>query len=323
MKEITCVIPTLSYHKEMLERAVDGRAAINYIDSKIIELRDIKNSEIMLGNIPLNVVNSCTSLKWLQLSTAGSDTYAAPGILPKGCTLTNASGAFGLAIAEHMIGTLLEIYKKLHYYRDNQNNSLWQDEGSVETIEGKTVLVVGLGDIGSTFARKMKALGAHIIGIRRTAQKCPEYVDELYMPEMLDKLLPQADIVALSIPQTPQTDKLFSRERIALMKERSVLINVGRGSAVDTEALCDALESGKLLGASLDVTDPEPLPAEHRIWKIRNAVVTPHISGFFHLRETHDRIISIAAQNITRYFEGKPLINTVDMNTGYRRSDGN
>lgn len=323
MTKITCVIPTEPEHRIKLEEAINKRGKIEYIDKDDIKPDDIADSEIILGNVPTQWLKQCKKLKWLQLGTAGSDTYAVPGVLPENCFLTNSSGAYGLAISEHMIGTLLEIYKKLHLYRDNQNNCMWKDEGTVETIEGKKVLIVGLGDIGSSFAVKMKALGAYIIGIRRTKQIIPPYIDELYTPEELDKLLPRADIVALCLPQTSQTEKLFSRERIFRMKERSVLINVGRGSAVDTDALCDALESGKLLGASVDVVDPEPLPAEHRIWRIRNAVVTPHISGFFHLRETHDRIISITAENIIRYYNGERLINMVDFSTGYREIQQN
>ncbi len=323
MTKITCVIPTEAHHRAELEKAAAQKAEINYIDKSALTADALADSEVILGNVPTSLLSQCKKLKWLQLGSAGSDEYVAEGVLPKSCLLTNSSGAYGLAISEHMIGTLLEIYKKLNLYRDNQTNCLWRDEGRVETIEGKTVLIVGLGDIGGTFAMKMQALGAYTIGVRRTKQGRPPYIDELYTPEELDKLLPRADIVALSLPHTAQTERLFSRERIAMMKDNAVLINVGRGSAVDTEALCDALESGKLLGASVDVIDPEPLPPEHRIWKIKNAVITPHISGYFHLKETHDRIITIAAKNILRYFSGERLINMVDFSTGYREVNEN
>ena len=112
---------------------------------------------------------------------------------------------------------------------------------------------------------------------------------------------------------------MLDRRRLGLMKPGAVLLNVGRGTIVDTEALCDALESGAIAGAGLDVTNPEPLPQGHRLWKIPTAVVTPHISGFYHLKETHTRIVDIFAQNLTRFLKGEPLKNQVDFATGYRK----
>ncbi len=125
-------------------------------------------------------------------------------------------------------------------------------------------------------------------------------------------------MVALSLPETKETYKLFSKEKISKMKKDSVLINIGRGTAIDTEALCDALESGKLLGAALDVTDPEPLPKDHRIWGIKNAIITPHVSGNYNLKETHHRIVKIAVNNLERFIKGEELRNVVNLSTGYR-----
>lgn len=241
--------------------------------------------------------------------------------MPEGALLTNATGAYGLAISEHMIGMLLELIKKLNLYRDNQKKSLWKDEGQIKSIYGSTILIVGLGDIGGEFAKKVKALGAYTIGIRRKNSVKPDYLDELYLADELDKVLPRADVVALSLPATKDTSKLFSRERFALMKEGAVLLNVGRGSAVDSDALYDAITAGHLYGAAIDVTDPEPLPADHKLWKLDNMVITPHISGDFHLQETHDRIVRIACENLRAYLKGGKLKNQVDFNTGYRKTE--
>ena len=213
---------------------------------------------------------------------------------------------------------LLSIYKKLYLYRDNQNNNLWKDEGEVKSIYGCTALIIGLGDIGGEFAKRIKALGGYTIGVRRSDTNKPEYLDELYLMDKIDELLPRADVVALSLPGTKETYKLFSKERIYKMKKDAVLLNVGRGTAIDTEALCDALEEGRLLGAALDVTAPEPLPKNHRIWNIKNAIITPHISGDYHLKETHERIARIAIHNFECYIKGKELRNVVDFSTGYR-----
>ena len=135
--------------------------------------------------------------------------------------------------------------------------------------------------------------------------------------DKLQELLPRADIVALCLPETSLTQNIINRETIELMKKDAVLINVGRGTAVDTEALCDALERGHLLGAAMDVTEPEPLLPEHRLWKIKNAVITPHVSGGFSLDETRNRIVSIAANNLQSLCEGTVFNNAIDLQKGY------
>lgn len=292
----------------------------NFIFSSVAEINSdtIADVHIIIGNPPVDMVKFAKNLKLLQLNSAGADYYLKDGILNDGVVLTNATGAYGLAISEYMIGVLLEMFKKLNYYRDNQNNCLWKDEGEVKSIYGSTALIVGLGDIGGEFAKRIKALGGYTIGVRRSDTNKPEYLDELHLTDELDELLPKADIVALSLPGTKATYKLFSVDKIAKMKDGAVLINVGRGTVMDTDALCDALENGKLSGAALDVTDPEPLPKEHRLWNIKNAVITPHVSGDYHLKETHNRIVKIAIANLEAFIKGEKLRNIVDFSTGYK-----
>jgi phosphoglycerate dehydrogenase-like enzyme len=277
----------------------------------------VQNANVIIGNPPVNMVKGLKNLEWLQLNSAGVGDYINEGILREGTVLTNASGAYGLAISEYMLGVLLEMYKNLHFYRDNQSASKWQYVGQVKAIFHSTALVVGLGDIGGEFAKRLKALGAYTIGIRRKDTDKPEYLDELHLMEDLETLLPKADIVALSLPSTPLTNQIINRKTLSLMKKDAVLINVGRGTAIDTEALCDALENGQLLGAAMDVTDPEPLPSDHRLWKIKNVVITPHVSGGYSLEETRNRIINISAENLEAFLNGKKMRNIVDFSAGY------
>lgn len=318
-KEINVVVlmPMDDSHKIDLMSVAPGSNFI-FTSAKEINRETLGDAHIIIGNPPLDMVKGCKNLKWLQLDSAGADLFVKEGVLPRGVKLTNSTGAYGLAISEHMIGVLLSIYKKLYLYRDNQNNSLWKNEGEVKSICGCTALVIGLGDIGGDFAKRIKALGGYTIGVRRSDTNKPEYLDELYLMDKVDELLPKADVVALSLPETKETYKLFSKEKISKMKKDSVLINVGRGTAIDTEALCDALESGKLLGAALDVTDPEPLSKDHRIWGIKNAIITPHVSGNYNLKETHHRIVKIAVNNLERFIKGEELRNVVNLSTGYR-----
>ncbi len=318
-KEINVVVlmPMDDRHKIDLMSVAPGYNFI-FTSAKEINRESLEDAHIIIGNPPLDMVKGCKNLKWLQLDSAGADFFVKEGVLPRGVKLTNSTGAYGLAISEHMIGVLLSIYKKLYLYRENQNNNIWKNEGEVKSIYGCTALVIGLGDIGGDFAKRIKALGGYTIGVRRSDTNKPEYLDELYLMDKIDELLPKADVVALSLPETKETYKLFSKEKISKMKEGSVLINVGRGTAIDTEALCDALESGKLLGAALDVTDPEPLPKDHRVWGIKNAIITPHVSGNYNLKETHHRIVKIAVNNLERFIKGEELRNVVNLSTGYR-----
>jgi phosphoglycerate dehydrogenase-like enzyme len=318
-KEVLVLIPLEQRHKELLEQSAK-QALFTYSTYKDVSIDAVQKANIIIGNPPAHMLKDSANLELLQLNTAGTGVYVDNGVLPKNVILTNATGAYGLAISEHMIGIVLELFKKLHLYRDSQKKHAWIDEGSVKSIYGSTTLVVGLGDIGSEFAKRMKALGSYTIGIKRTLTQKPDYMDELYLIDQLDKLLPKADIVALSLPATQQTYKLFSKDKLAKMKPGSILINVGRGTSVDTDALCDVLESGHLLGAALDVTDPEPLPENHRIWDIKNAIITPHISGQYHLQETHERIVKISVHNLKAFIEGNELQNIVDFSTGYRKS---
>ena len=330
-KRALVTIPTGERHRNLLQQAAPGWefrfrgtdtlvcAPQEALPGQPVTQEDVDWAQVILGNVPAVMLHGSPALEWLQTNSAGVEPYIQPGVLAGDTLLTNATGAYGLAIAEHMLGMLLELFKKLELYRDAQKSGAWQSQGAVKAVYGSTVLVLGMGDIGGEFAARCKALGAKVIGVRRSPRPCPEYADEVHLLEDLDSLLPHADVVAITLPGTDATRGLMSRERLAKMKEGAVLLNVGRGFIVDTEALCDALERGHLSGAGVDVTDPEPLPPTHRLWNIPTAVVTPHISGFYHLRETHERIVGIFLENLRHFQAGEPLRNLVDFATGYRR----
>ncbi len=280
---------------------------------------ELRQADILIGNVPPAALKHAERLKWLQLSSAGADTYCQPGVLPENVILTNATGAYGLTISEYMIGATIMLYKHLHLYDRQKTRHEWKALGPIRSISGSTVLSIGLGDIGATFCRKAKALGAYTIGVKRRPGEKPEGVDELHLIEELDSLLPRADIVALSLPNTPATTGLMCKERFKLLKPGAILINVGRGNSVNTEDLIEALQNGDLSGAILDVFDPEPLPADNPLWDMDNVILTPHIAGGFYLRETLNRIVRIAAHNLSAFVSGGEMCSTVDRSTGYRR----
>lgn len=331
-KQVLVAIPVKKDQAKRLEQAAPGwefryRGGTNLIYTNPEEAvpgpdltkEDVAWADVILGNVPDFFLTGSPKLLWMQTGSAGVESYVRPGVLAENTLLTNATGAYGLAISEHMLGMLLELFKKLELYRDAQKDGQWKSLGAVKAVYGSTVLVLGMGDIGGEFGKRCKALGAKVIGVRRSNRQKPDYADEVHLLEDLDQLLPQADVVAVTLPGTEATRGLMNRERLAKMKEGAVLLNVGRGYIVDTEALCDALESGHLSGAGVDVTEPEPLPADHRLWRIPTALVTPHISGFYHLEETHQRIVNIFVENLEHFRKGEPLRNQVDFSTGYRK----
>ena len=317
--KIVVTLPVNEAHKKAFQDAAP-EAEFVYMPGDEVTEELLQTVTVTIGNIPVNKFKGFENIKWVQLSFAGTDGFTTPGVLAPGTALTNATGAYGLNISEHMIAQLLMRIKKMDLYYDAQKEKKWADFGTVRSIYGSTTLVVGLGDIGGEFARKMHALGSHVIGIRRNVGEKPDYLDALYTLDQLDELLPQADYVACSLPGSNATYHLFNADRFALMKEGAVLINVGRGAAVDSFALNDALRSGHLGGACLDVVEPEPLPQDHPLWGAPNLLLTPHVSGFFHLPETLERVVRIAITNLKAFVAGEPLKNHVDFATGYRKN---
>lgn len=318
MKKILVTLPINKTQKSWLEQKAPA-ASFSYVPAKQVTQDMLADTEIVIGNVPAALLRGAPKLRWVQLNSAGADAYCKPGALPEGTLLTNATGAYGLALSEHMLAMLLAMMKKLYLYHDDQKQGLWRDEGSVTSIYGATVLVIGMGDIGGQFARRAKALGAYVIGMRRRSTAVPEYADEMGTMDELDKYLARADIVVTSLPGTSATYQLFNKDRFAAMKQGAYFLNIGRGTAVVQDDLCAAVSSGHLAGAAVDVTDPEPLPPEHPMWHTPGIYITPHISGQYHLAATLDNIVHIAADNLAAYLRGELLRNEVDFSTGYKK----
>ena len=319
METVVVVIPVTEEDKIKFQEAAPLGTRFLYTSPAQVTDAQLKGADILIGNVPPARLAAAKNLKWMQLNSAGTDGYTTPGVLPEGCVLTNATGAYGLALAEHLLAMLLCQIKKLPMSLKDQEAHIWGDNGNVISIYGSTTLVVGLGDIGSEFAMRMHALGSRVIAIRRNKTEKPAYVDALYQMDALKDLLPQADFVATMLPGTPQTYHIFDADAFARMKPGAIFLNIGRGNAADSEALTAALNSGHLGGACLDVTEPEPLPMDHPLWDAKNVMITPHISGMYHLPETLRRIVGIAAENMKAYYAHTTMRSVVDFETGYRK----
>ncbi|MBS6182043.1 D-2-hydroxyacid dehydrogenase [[Clostridium] innocuum] len=305
------------FEREQLARIPDSYI-VTCSDAKCVSAAMVKEADVIIGRVPKELLGNAQRLRLLQLDCAGSEQYTADGLLPKDCQLCNASGSFGLAISEYLICTILMLMRNMNLYIRNQEQAYWHMEGPVQSIYGSTILIAGTGDLGQEFAKRVKAMGAYTIGIRRRVQERAPYFDELHTMEELCTLLPRADVVVLALPSTEKTRGCFGSEQLACMKTTAILVNVGRGDALSCDELLQAIQQKQLSGAVLDVCDREPLAKEHPLWKQPNVIITPHISGTFQLKESFYRFTEIALYNLQAFLEHKELKNVVDRKLGYR-----
>lgn len=321
MKKVLVVMPFEEKHKQYIQQ-IGKDCEFTYASIPTATKEQVCEADIIFGNANPKLVAQSEKLQWIQLNSAGADPFCKPGIIKDGTLLTCATGAYGLSVSECMVTTSMMLCRKMDLYMRNQVNNIWEEEGKVTSVWNSTTLVIGLGDIGTEYAKRMKALGSHVIGVRKNTAVKPDCVDEIYSMDQLDEILPRADFVALVLPSTPATYHIMDERRMKLMKKGAYLINAGRGDAVDCMALDAILRSGEYLGgAALDVTEPEPLPADHPLWTAPRCIITPHIAGKFHLQETFERIVRITGSNLEKFLAGdtEHMRNLVDPSTGYRK----
>lgn len=264
MKKIYTFIPLKEEHKKLLESSSSN---CKFIHLGLIKptLDQVKDANVIIGNIPVEILKNIPDLEFVQLNSAGINGYSDNPDFPKNVSLANAAGAYGVAISECILAGILTLMKHIPSYIQNQSNHKWKDEGKVKSIYNSQILVLGLGDIGKEFSKRAYAMGAHITGIKRNIKDKPEYVDKLCT-----------------------MDSLY-------------------------EELEKALKENIFSGAYIDVTDSEPLPKEDELWNLNNLIITPHVTGGYHLEETLNRIVEISAANIQKYCEGKEIINKVNL----------
>lgn len=278
-----------------------------------------EHASVIIGEPSINDIKRASKLKWIQMGIAGAEKYAKEKAFPKDIILTNVSGAFGQSISEYLLTMTLMLYKKMNLYRDQQLKRVWKDKGKEQTLWNKTVLIVGTGDIGKSFALLLKSFHTYTIGLKRKNIEKIDGFNEIYTIDKLEEQLPKADIVALCLPSTPKTKGLMGINQFKSMKKDGILLNVGRGDTIITNDLVNALEKGYISGAGLDVTDPEPLPQSHPLWGMEQVIITPHVSGgsFEHLEETYENIIKICTMNLNHYRNNQCLEHIVNLKEGY------
>ena len=315
-KNILVALPLSQAQKERIEAAADA-ADVRFAYAEQPSDEQLACANVIIGMVPVEKLPLAKQLEWLQLSWAGAGPYCAPGALPADVTLTCASGAYGLACSEHLLAFTFDLLRRFPEYHRNLAQHVWKTAGHITSVEGSTVVVLGMGDIGGDYARKMNALGARIVGVRRTQKPAPSYAERVVTVDELDEVLPEADIVAMALPGSDATAHIIDERRLRLMKPNAYLLNVGRGNAIEFTGLKKVLQEGLLAGVALDVTDPEPLPADDWLWSCERVFITPHVAGQLLLPETLERVVGIAADNLAAWLAGKPLAHVVDRALGY------
>ena len=276
------------------------------------------DADIIYGFAP-SIVKSSKKLKWLCVPWAGVDSLMTPGYFAnEECLLSNAAGAYGVSIAEHMIAVSLVMMRRLNEFFEETRNGQWLKPRPQSSLKDCRITVLGTGDIGTTFANRARAFEpAEITGVCRSGKNSATVYDKVLPVSELDSILPQTDLLAMSLPATSETRGILSRERIALLPQGAYIVNVGRGSAIDEDALADALDSGHLGGAALDVFQTEPLPPNNRLWKTKNLIITPHVAGNMTLAHTRNKNVSMFLEDLKNFTEGAPLKYLVNRKLGY------
>jgi phosphoglycerate dehydrogenase-like enzyme len=284
-------------------------------------MQEIADADAFIGEIKPEQVRAGKNLKWVQVMSAGVERVlhlsGGDDLANSNIILTNNQIVQGPEIADHAMAMLLALARMLPLFIANQKQELWQPPRPYPGIElnGRTAVVIGVGGIGTQIAVRAHAHGMEVIGVDPEDIPYQPYLKRVVKPDQLDEVLPSADVVFISAPHTPQSHKMMGPAQFDLLKPGSYFIAVSRGGLYDLNALVRALDSKKLAGAGVDVTDPEPLPKGHPLWKFENVIITPHIAG----RSDKDRarMVNTIKENIRRFADGKPLINVVDKKKGY------
>lgn len=269
------------------------------------------------GAVLRQVLGMCPRLRWVHARAAGLDNILFPALVESSALLTNGSGIFGESLGEYALAAMLYFAKDLRRMIRGQESAVW-DPFDVEMISGKTVGVIGYGDLGRAVASRSRALGMHALVVKRHAPPAPGgdgVASAVYGPEGLLRVLSRSDYVVVTAPLTPETRGMIGEPEFAVMKPGAVIVNVGRGPIIDEAAMLRALAEKRIKGAALDVFDREPLPADHPFYKLDNVLLSPHCAD--HTPNWESYAMRLFLEQFERFSKGEPLLNVVNKKLGY------
>ena len=306
-------------HKEkILDIAGKIKAQVCFANTEDEVDDDFKDAEVIYG-FGMGIAKTSKSLKWLSVPSAGVDyLMGEDAFANKDCILTNSAGAYGVTIAEHIIAVSLMMMRGLDHSYSEALKGNWSGPVPQKSLKDARITVLGTGDIGCEFAKRAKAFEpANITGLCRSGKCAEASFDEIYKIDELDNVLFKTDLLIMCLPGTPETENILSKERIALLPKDAYVVNVGRGSAIDEDALADSLNEKRLAGAALDVFRTEPLPTKSRLWNTPNLLITPHVAGNLTLKHTLDKNVEMFCDNLLNYANSLPMKHVIDRKKGY------
>jgi phosphoglycerate dehydrogenase-like enzyme len=270
----------------------------------------IGEAEILFSwQIPDDLLKRARRLRWFFSTAAGNENLVKNPSFPDSAILTKTT-IYGEMMTEYVFAYLLYSIRDLSRYFENQRSKIWE-QARPGRLRGKTMGLLGLGSVGKTIARCGKQFGMDILGVKRTPGPV-EHVDQVMGPEDLTKMIPRVDYLVVALPLTAETLRLLGEKELGLMKEGSILFNIGRGNTIDEKALLSVLKA-KRIKAVLDVFEDEPLPKESELWGLENVIITPHVAGI----NIPEEICEAFVRNYDRWVKGEPLIGLVDRQKGY------
>lgn len=312
--KLILVTPRLHEQMAALAAAAPG---VSLVELNAATPQQIAAADATIGVCSAEVLTRAAHLQWIQWLGAGVEgCLQEPALRERHPLLTNMQSTAGPSMAEHVMGMMLVLSRHLDYYLKQQEQGHWADEApALADLSGRTVLVVGLGGIGTEVAKRAHAFGMKVIATRASGRTGPDYVSYVGLPDELLTLARQADYVVNCAPLTPQTTGIFNAAFFAAMKPGAYFLSVGRGRSTVTADLVAALTSGRIAGAGLDVVDPEPLPATSALWHLPNVIITPHVSAATPMADSQRALL--LRENLRRYVAGEPMLAVVDAERGY------
>lgn len=292
---------------------IDG-LEVDVAEDRESAARFLVEADAAYGTLDPGLLASATRLEWLQAPMAAPPAgYFFDELVAHPVVVTNFRGIYNDHVATHALALILALARGLHRYGRQQVDAVWErhlGDHEVVHLPESTALVIGVGAIGAEIARLLSAFGVRTLGVDPQRTDAPEGVVSMHSPAELDSLLPEADLVILTLPHTPESQGLIGERRISLMRPDAVLVNVGRGETIELDAVVDALRQEKLRGVGLDVFETEPLPAAHPIWREPRAIVTPHVAVVGPYID--DRRLAVLRRNAEAFVAATPLQNVVD-----------
>ena len=318
-RKIAVIVPNLTqaHIQSIKDAAKKNNCEVRFLNDQKEDPQYISECEIVFGHQP-QIAKESKNLQWLCTPFAGVDQLTKEdSFANKDAKLTNSAGAYGVTISEHVMMLLLAILRRDPDYREIVRNREWKRDLPIRSILGSRITLLGTGDIGRETAKRLRAFEPKaIIGVNRSGKAQGSIFDKVLTNDRLNEILPETDILVISLPGTKETYHMLGKEQLQNLPDGAVIINVGRGSVIDQQALLEELDSGRLY-AGLDVFEEEPIPEDSPLWTQKNLLLTPHTAGNMTLPHTVTRIVEMFLEDLDNYCAGKPLNHLVIRERGY------